>query len=165
METKRRPRRITILKKDIDKLEEEESDQDDNSIESIPIWEKGNRFKINNKMIFLTYSQCPLKKKIFSEEFSKVAVGKNKTYKILDKIVAMEKHKDGNTHFHVSVVFDKAFQTQSPTRFDIMVDGKVYHPNIRPLATTNDLTRVNQYITKVDSDLKNLTPLIKPKIS
>jgi len=145
---------------DEDEVEDSVEEKEENipPTELYEVWnavDGKTKFKINNRMLFLTYSKCPVPKKEFGALVTKVAQGTRGTYKIVDKLVAQEKHKDGSIHYHVTMVFNKPFQTQSPRRFDIKYKDVVYHPNIRVLPHSDDLARVNQYISKADPALKN----------
>jgi hypothetical protein len=63
---------------------------------------------------------------------------------------ALEYHKDGIPHFHVTVSYDKPIQTASSRFFDVTIDGTVFHPYIVRVKGYLDFNRLCQYISKED---------------
>lgn len=91
-------------------------------------------FRLQSRDIGLTYSQCPLDRSEIVEFLKKICP--NASY----GIVSMEKHKDGNTHYHAQLQFTKKKDASEKT-FDI---GK-QHPNIQ--GTKGSVTW-NDYVKK-----------------
>lgn len=70
-------------------------------------------FRIQNKWVYLTYTQCDFDKKEYKQWLRDKQKGK-----ISDIQVAREHHKDGNAHMHVLITYKKAFQTRNVTFYD-----------------------------------------------
>lgn len=76
-------------------------------------------FRIQYKTVGLTYSQCPLERKVLMDKLLGL-------HNIGDYYVARETHKDGNFHLHVWFEFLTKPNIKNCKAFDI--DG--YHPNV-----------------------------------
>lgn len=108
--------------------------------------------KLASKNFFLTYSNCDEKK---SEVEANVKVllrngAKGTTYYMNLFVIAQELHKSGVPHFHIICCYDKARQITNYRVFDIVINGKTYHPNIQSMSTNNDVLRVKGYVCKFD---------------
>lgn len=110
-------------------------------------------FRLNNSMLFLTYSRCEIPKK----ELRKLICGcVGPAFKFLEYVCASEKHKDDMGHRHVLIRFNKAFQTRSCRRFDVTWKGSVYHPNIRKVRNSLEWAKALTYISKEDTAVKKV---------
>lgn len=79
-----------------------------------------SRFQLRCKNVALTYPQCDLDKQYVYEQLLRRG-GDN----LAGLLVAVERHADGNPHFHAFLRFNDALSTRDPRYFDI--DG--HHPN------------------------------------
>lgn len=73
-----------------------------------------------------------------------------RTWKILQYVIAREKHEDGNYHLHAFIKLDKKVNIGDPTIFD--VEG--FHPNIQGARSNADVIK---YVTKDGDWISNLT--------
>lgn len=99
---------------------------------------KPKKFRINSQQLFLTFPQCPLEPTVVLDKiYSKVNVDKY--------VVAQEQHKDGNKHIHVYLLLEQKVNIKDANKFDITIDGTVYHPNIQGCRSWKNVVK---YVTK-----------------
>lgn len=106
-------------------------------------------FRFRAGCVYLTYSQCPLPKTSVYLSFMGDVKWPSPIFKAGMKVaIAEEKHKDGNTHFHILAVFPEQFDKMITSKyFNIYGDGKEYHPNVQ---VTRSKAAVAGYISKED---------------
>lgn len=80
------------------------------------------RFQLRAKNVALTYPQCDLAKQHLYDAL-RLRCGDN----LVGCLVAVERHADGNTHFHAYLRFSEVFSSRDSRVFDI--DG--HHPNVQ----------------------------------
>lgn len=98
-------------------------------------------FRLESNDFMLTYSKCSADFSLFFE-FMKIKWGDRMSY----MCVARELHKDGDTHYHIQLQFDKGYNCTSPRAFDYCG----YHPKVE---RTSCSLSVNEYIKK-DGDFR-----------
>ena len=76
-------------------------------------------FNIQAKKFFLTFPQIPQDKLIDFPEISRRIQEKQD---IKNGIIAREKHKDGNIHFHIFLEYNKTKTVNRPDYFDFIFD-------------------------------------------
>lgn len=81
-------------------------------------------FQLRAKNVGLTYPQCDLDKQVIFDQI-RARCGDN----LIALIVAIERHQDGNTHYHAYLRFHAALSTRDARYFDI----EDFHPNIQAL--------------------------------
>ena len=149
------------------------------SINYTPVTNSGS-FKVNNKWLFLTYSNVHTKytkyeeieyenpqkedfrkytdEKQLRKEFEKACrtacKPKNAKNEITQFLCGLEYHKNGIPHFHVAVSYATAHQCADAKKFDVKMSGKTFHPNIIRVKTQKDFLNVVQYISKEDKVLQ-----------
>lgn len=112
-------------------------------------------FRIRAKNLFLTYSQCiATKEAMLTHLQSKVTI---KEYVIATE----EHHKTLGYHLHCYISLVDKPQITDCRFFDITVDGKVCHPNIKACRKP---TCVIKYCMKEDDFITNIDKLINPYI-
>jgi len=84
------------------------------------------QFRLRGKKLFLTYSQLNLNflndaKKLILEQLEK------KVPKIIQYIIAEEKHKDGGIHYHIYLEFNTRAELYGANCLDLDFDGIKYH--------------------------------------
>lgn len=100
---------------------------------------QGRAFTLRAKRVGLTYAQCPIP----PEQAAKMLMGVKGTIGLR---VAAEKHADGTPHLHV--LLQKGQERKDGDAYDLIYEGKTYHPNIRPLKTTKHACNWHFYIEK-----------------
>lgn len=79
-------------------------------------------FRLSSQTIGLTYPQCTLT----SEQLFTHLKTIHEQYRIIHILVATEKHKDGNTHFHAALKLGKPVDTTNARFWDF----NEFHPNL-----------------------------------
>lgn len=97
-------------------------------------------FQIRAKNVALTYPQCDLDKQ-FLFDWLVTRCGDD----LAGILVAVERHADGNTHFHAYLRFQSSFSTRDSRYFD--VDG--HHPNVQACRSPGNWIR---YCLKEDPE-------------
>jgi len=82
------------------------------------------KFELSTKSIFLTYSQCPASRETIRDMLEAKGMDVHKG------VIGQEQHADGNLHLHAYIKFDKQVHIRDCRHFDIMWEGKDYHPNV-----------------------------------
>lgn len=103
---------------------------------------------LNNKSFFLTYSKCDVLPETLLSKikdcFSLVS------RKVVNYVVAKEKHQDGTDHRHVYADLDRPFRGKVDCRF---LDVQGFHPEIQCVRSN---TRVIKYCTKESDYITNM---------
>lgn len=82
------------------------------------------KFRCSARHFALTYPQCPVARADWRREFGLRFSG-------CAYWIARETHKDGSYHLHMLVSYKLRKDVQSASYFDVAVDGRSYHPNIK----------------------------------
>lgn len=101
-----------------------------------------NKFRIQTKKLFGTYSQCNLDKQVVLDWFQK-------QFEVSRYIVAHEKHQDGGDHLHVYFEFRKTCNIVNCHRCDI--EG--HHPSIEAVKSPS---KCQSYCKKDGDYLTNM---------
>ncbi len=100
-------------------------------------------FRVQGKHIFLTYSQCPIKKE-------DILIILNDKCNFEKYIIAQEKHQDDGDHIHALLSFKSRQNIRRQTYFDISWNSENYHPNIQsarsPQAVAKYIRKDKNYI-------------------
>ena len=100
--------------------------------------EKGKKFRLQSRSLFLTYPKCNLDKNI--------ALSLLKDMRSWSYIgIGHELHQDGTDHLHALLQSSDKFETQNAKYFDLKYNGKIFHGNYQG-AKDND--KVLDYIKK-----------------
>ena len=78
-----------------------------------------NKFRMHASKFFLTFSQVPNSKLVDFPEIKKRITEKDS---IKNGIIAREKHKDGNTHFHIYLEYLSKKDIRNSNYFDFIFD-------------------------------------------
>lgn len=111
-------------------------------------------FSLNERNIYLTYSQCPLPmEEVYSQlEYILVHVY---DHAISQYMVGEELHKDGNLHTHVLITLKKRIHIRNSRVLDLKSEfGNVYHPNFG--GTVRNRARVLKYCMKDGKYITNI---------
>lgn len=103
-----------------------------------------SQFQLNSSKLFLTYPQCPLKKEFAFELLTLILTGN----KILNYVIAEEKHANGDDHIHCFLHLEKALRTTDPRCLDI--GG--YHGNYQGCRSDKNVLK---YCTKKENYISN----------
>lgn len=87
---------------------------------------KKKQFRLRDKKLFLTYSQLNINlltdaKKLILEQLEK------KLPKIVQYIIAEEKHKDGGLHYHIYFEFNTRVELYGATYLDLEFNRKSFN--------------------------------------
>lgn len=113
------------------------------------------KFRCNARQFFLTYPQALVDHNDLYNHLSNLEVHGDKPGLIL---VAKEKHKDGNDHYHVYLKFNEKKDVKNEKLFDCFG----LHPNIQ---SVRSVKAVLKYVIKDDNYLANFEPEIKLPLS
>jgi len=102
-----------------------------------------SRFQINSKIIFLTYPHCDQPKEDLYEFLCSY-----ESPKVLQVLVAREKHSNGLYHLHAVAKFETSYRTTNPQEFDF----RGSHGNYQP---ARSFKNVLKYCTKEDDYVAN----------
>ncbi|ATG71340.1 replication associated protein [Gopherus associated circular DNA virus 1] len=106
------------------------------------------RFHLNAKTLFLTYPQCDLPRE---EALSLLeAAFMTRQRRIIEYLIASEKHADGTPHLHCFVKLNKAVNLKRPTELDL----KNHHGNYQSCRSPE---AVRRYCSKDGNFLTNIT--------
>lgn len=114
-------------------------------------------FRLAGKNLFLTYPQ--VSPSVSREDV--LAHLQWQHYKRPFKyLIALEKHKDGGTHFHVIIFFDKIVNIKNPHTLDLKVGSKAWHGHYQ---VVSNLPAAVSYCKKSDADfITDYSPPKKP---
>lgn len=96
---------------------------------------RANPTRVNCKWLMLTYSQTP-------DDFNPEKIADLAKQNSAKCLISKEYHKDGGTHYHALLYFEKRFQTRNVHHFD--VQGR--HPNWLTVRSTPE--RAWDYVGK-----------------
>lgn len=106
------------------------------------------KIPINNKIFFLTYSQCNVGAQILLERIKIAFLLKNRN--VTKYVIANEKHKDGGEHRHCYIELDAVLRSAVEVRF---LDIESHHPNIEFVRSWK---KVLKYCTKEGDYISNM---------
>ena len=127
-------------------LEEKEIEDNNSDNDSLPPNTQApkDNNKIRAKMFFLTYARCPVSPTEWWDVIKEIKF----TSTIITGLSNQEHHSDGYPHLHCILKFEQRIRSTATT-FDINLEGKCYHPNIRLLrGKANSTRQVYEYIAK-----------------
>lgn len=83
-----------------------------------------SKFRLNAQSLFMTYAQCDLAPEDLLSHLQGAIL--KRAWKIVQYVIAREKHEDGNNHLHAFIKLDKKVNIGDPKIFDILG----HHPNM-----------------------------------
>jgi hypothetical protein len=107
-----------------------------------PIIKQKQKFRLQTKEIFLTYSQSGALELEFLIDNLKEKLN---TWTVKHYVLVKELHEDGNPHIHVYLKTIRMVHIASVSYMDLELTGKTLHPNIQP---ARKVTNVLQYMLK-----------------
>lgn len=108
-----------------------------------------NQFTLRGKQFFLTYAQCDLDPEYMLQELVKKFLSRQQ--KLIQWIIAKEKHADGNDHRHCFLKLEQGWdRLKVPSNF-LDIDG--HHPNIEHVRSGK---AVSKYCTKEGDYITNM---------
>lgn len=126
----------------------------------LPLGQQPNprSFRLHATHVFLTYAQCPI-----PDHDTLLTLLRAKllpTWKLVNHTIGRERHEDLGLHYHVVLSFSKRIDIKNATAFDVVYEGRTYHPNIKPIKHgKQNLARVVRYSTK-DGDAISTHPTV-----
>ncbi len=111
---------------------------------------KTQKFRLNRKDVFLTYSQ--IKPSMDPKWFLNRLKGLELGAEIDEYCIAREPHKKGGHHVHIYIKFEEKVDIKNANAFDLYYYMKAYHPNVTGPKYKD---RVLNYITKGKEFIKN----------
>jgi len=114
-------------------------------------------FRLNSQTLFLTYPKCPILPELMLTKLENIV-------KLDIYLIAQEQHMDGSFHLHCYLRLDHKMNIKDERKFDVTVDGTVYHPNIQsvrsPKSVIKYVVKDGKYVTNmsqttIDEAIKN----------
>lgn len=118
--------------------------------------ENSTRFRLAVKTLFLTYPKCPIPK----EEALEILKAKafERDLRIVEYIVAQEKHEDGSDHLHVFLKLDRVFNCKDSEFWDL----NNYHGNYQgcrsPAAVMKYCVKEGDFLTSKGMSVAKCEP-------
>lgn len=107
---------------------------------------KTKSFRINTQTLFLTYPKCKMTPEQALEQLEKIV-------KLEVYLIAQEQHMDGTFHLHAYLRLDHKMNIKDERKFDLLLDGERYHPNIQgarsPKAVIKYVCKDGKYVTNM----------------
>ena len=116
------------------------------SPEAVETQKKPKSFRLNSQTLFLTYPKCPVEPSVMLEQLEKIV-------KLEVYLIAQEQHMDGSFHLHCYLRLDHKMNIKDERKFDIKVNGELYHPNIQsvrsPKSVIKYVCKDGKYVTNM----------------
>lgn len=116
-------------------------------------------FNIYSKSFYLTYPQCPIPMEEACSQLTYLLTNKRK---VLEWMVAEEKHQDGQQHLHAFFLLDRKIHVRNPRHFDLVGPyDNPYHGNYQ---SARNRRNVLVYCMKDSTYITNISVPDLPKL-